>query len=417
MSLVYTGNPANVTTPLARTITNATNATPIVITTSADHLFATFDRVKIEGVGGNTAANGTWAITKLTATTFSLDGSVGNGAYTSGGTATNHALTPQFTIPSDGDVPDAASVNVALQALADRTQALAARLGAPTVYNIIASGTWTAPANATRALVEMCGGGGGGADGATEGVSATNHSNCGGGGGGGAQLVARLLEVTPGGIYDVTVGAAGAANGGAGGDSIFAVSMGAEIMRARGAGGGKPGGFTATNTEKRFAYGGAAVKDNIVGQYGVISIDPVGSFPGRTMNLTRAPQSGGFGTSGVSGGVSYASEEGDGGDSVQGFTGGTRAAGSLPSDSGTYRAGGTGGGGGAGPFGNGGNGGNGGSGNGAGAGSAGQNGVSPSANTGAGGGGGGGAGQGSTVEGAAGLGAAGASGFVRITVF
>ena len=67
------------------TITGATNATPIVIT-SANHKLQTGDRVTIVNVGGNTAANGTWAITFVSSNTFSLDGSVGNGAYTSGGT-------------------------------------------------------------------------------------------------------------------------------------------------------------------------------------------------------------------------------------------------------------------------------------------------------------------------------------------
>lgn len=63
-----------------------TNATPIVVTTSAPHGLSTGASVTITGVGGNTAANGSWAITVTDATHFSLDSSVGNGAYTSGGT-------------------------------------------------------------------------------------------------------------------------------------------------------------------------------------------------------------------------------------------------------------------------------------------------------------------------------------------
>jgi hypothetical protein len=70
-----------------RTITGASNATPIVITTSGNHGYLTGDKVDISDVGGNTAANGNWTVTKLTDTTFSLDTSVGNGAYTSGGKA------------------------------------------------------------------------------------------------------------------------------------------------------------------------------------------------------------------------------------------------------------------------------------------------------------------------------------------
>lgn len=67
------------------TITNASNATPIVIT-SASHGLNTGTRVTISGVNGNTAANGTFTITQIDANTFSLNGSAGNGAYTSGGT-------------------------------------------------------------------------------------------------------------------------------------------------------------------------------------------------------------------------------------------------------------------------------------------------------------------------------------------
>lgn len=67
-------------------VTGATNASPIVIT-AASHGLETGNRVVISSVGGNTAANGTFTITKVNANSFSLDGSTGNGAYTSGGTA------------------------------------------------------------------------------------------------------------------------------------------------------------------------------------------------------------------------------------------------------------------------------------------------------------------------------------------
>jgi len=73
------------------TIINATNASPIVITTSVAHGMETgIHQCYITSVGGNTAANNTaanpnWNITKVNSTQFSLDGSTGNGAYTSGG--------------------------------------------------------------------------------------------------------------------------------------------------------------------------------------------------------------------------------------------------------------------------------------------------------------------------------------------
>lgn len=68
------------------TITDATNATPIVLTSTA-HGRSTGDKFYVVGIGGNTAANGAFTITKVSDNTFSLDDSVGNGTYTSGGVA------------------------------------------------------------------------------------------------------------------------------------------------------------------------------------------------------------------------------------------------------------------------------------------------------------------------------------------
>lgn len=76
-----------VTSATVFNVTGATNASPIVITTSAAHGYSSNNYVEIAGVTGNTAANGLHQITVLTTTTFSLDFSTGNGAYVSGGTA------------------------------------------------------------------------------------------------------------------------------------------------------------------------------------------------------------------------------------------------------------------------------------------------------------------------------------------
>ena len=69
-----------------KAITGASNASPISITCTS-HGYSTGDTVVITGVNGNTNANGTWEITSTGANTFTLDGSAGNAAYTSGGTA------------------------------------------------------------------------------------------------------------------------------------------------------------------------------------------------------------------------------------------------------------------------------------------------------------------------------------------
>jgi hypothetical protein len=65
-------------------VTDASNTTPIVVTSPA-HGLTTGTYVTVSGVLGNAAANGSFTVTRLTASTFELDGSVGGGAYTSGG--------------------------------------------------------------------------------------------------------------------------------------------------------------------------------------------------------------------------------------------------------------------------------------------------------------------------------------------
>lgn len=67
-------------------ITGATNASPIVITSNG-HGLNVGDMVGIAGCVGNTGANGSiWYISASTANTFTLASSVGNGTYSSGGT-------------------------------------------------------------------------------------------------------------------------------------------------------------------------------------------------------------------------------------------------------------------------------------------------------------------------------------------
>jgi hypothetical protein len=69
-----------------KSLSGATNATPISLTCTG-HGYSTGDTVEIASVSGNTNANGTWEITSTGANTFTLNGSAGNAAYTSGGTA------------------------------------------------------------------------------------------------------------------------------------------------------------------------------------------------------------------------------------------------------------------------------------------------------------------------------------------
>lgn len=69
-------------------ITAASNATPIQIT-AANHGYKNGQKTTISGVLGNSAANGTWTVTVVDSNNFTLNGSVGSGAYTSGGVAVN----------------------------------------------------------------------------------------------------------------------------------------------------------------------------------------------------------------------------------------------------------------------------------------------------------------------------------------
>ena len=71
-------------TTVTGNVTGATNATPIVIT-SAAHGLSTGDTVLIDKVVGNKAANGAHVVTVINSNSFSLDASVGNGAYQTGG--------------------------------------------------------------------------------------------------------------------------------------------------------------------------------------------------------------------------------------------------------------------------------------------------------------------------------------------
>ncbi len=68
------------------TITGASNTSPITITAVNATGLYNGEQVTISGILGNTAANATWTIANLASTTFTLTGSTGNGAYTSGGT-------------------------------------------------------------------------------------------------------------------------------------------------------------------------------------------------------------------------------------------------------------------------------------------------------------------------------------------
>ena len=82
------------------------------------------------------------------------------------------------------------------------------------------TGTFTAPVNVSTVEVLLVAGGGGG------GGTDADSINTAGGGGGGGQVVKKLLTVTPGTSYTITIGAGGAgasttSNGSNGSNSSF----------------------------------------------------------------------------------------------------------------------------------------------------------------------------------------------------
>ncbi len=80
---IVIGNPLGT----VKTVTAASNAIPIQLTV-ATHGYTNGALVNVYGVNGNTAANGSWTIMIVDANNFTLNGSSGNGAYTSGGSVT-----------------------------------------------------------------------------------------------------------------------------------------------------------------------------------------------------------------------------------------------------------------------------------------------------------------------------------------
>jgi len=68
-------------------IASSTNASPIVVTTSASHGFSNGENIRVANHTTNTAANGTWVAASVSSTTVALTGSTGNGVGGATGTA------------------------------------------------------------------------------------------------------------------------------------------------------------------------------------------------------------------------------------------------------------------------------------------------------------------------------------------
>jgi hypothetical protein len=87
----WTSGPSYIGSASEIAIQSSTNASPIVITSTA-HGLVTGDTVEISGHTTNTFANGMWEVTKLTDDTYELVGSTGNGV--GGATGTGRNMSP-----------------------------------------------------------------------------------------------------------------------------------------------------------------------------------------------------------------------------------------------------------------------------------------------------------------------------------
>jgi hypothetical protein len=96
--------PSNPSSAQFNVISAATNATPIVLTTSGADINAN-DIASVVEVLGNTNANGVFVCNPASASSITLLGSAGNAAYTSGGLITKrNVLTSQSTFGSTSAV-------------------------------------------------------------------------------------------------------------------------------------------------------------------------------------------------------------------------------------------------------------------------------------------------------------------------
>ncbi len=325
-----------------------------------------------------------------------------------------------YSIPDDGDDVHASSVNVAFEALGDRTEWLREQRSRQTTQTFTTTQTVTVPEGAFAAVYEMCGAGGGGGSGAT-GFGADKRA-AGGGGGGGALRQTGILAATPGDSWEITRGSPGTGGalpsttsgspgnaGSPGGSSkIRNLTSSTDLAIALGGNGGH-GGICCDYDEVAYALGGGPVQNSQVAA-SVVPAAIVTSWPTIDPHRSTVPHEGAYGATSNAFRVNTAGNRSAFGSQAGGINGANSVA-----DDGAFFAGGGGGGGGAGPYGSGASGGDGGAASQSGAGTAGTSAIAASPNTGAGGGGGGGGGGGNGTGGRGGGGSSGGTGGVTIT--
>jgi hypothetical protein len=215
-----------------------------------------------------------------------------------------------------------------------------ATVGANTVLTFTANGTFTPPAGVTAVRYLVVGGGGGGG-----GVTNTNSGGAGGGGAGGFRA-GTGFAVTPGNVYNITVGAGGTGatcgttcNAGTnGGNSIFSTitatggGRGAYVGNNNGADGGSGGGGRLNTGNGGNGAGGEGNDGGDANAGNAAAGGGGASADGSDSNNNGTGGAGGDGTAsditGVS--VTYAGGGGGGGYGNNGGAGGAGGGGSAP---------------------------------------------------------------------------------------
>jgi hypothetical protein len=125
-------------------INNASNTTPILVTTNTAHGLASGQTVFIQNVLGNTAANGFWTVTVTSTSQFTLTNSSGNGAYLAGGSV---VVAQTATFQADVAGPSGTS------GVGQINQAVTSNSGV-SVYNTLAF--FGSPFESNTALAARC---------------------------------------------------------------------------------------------------------------------------------------------------------------------------------------------------------------------------------------------------------------------
>jgi hypothetical protein len=134
------------TAPAPVAIASSTNTSPIEIATTTPHGYTEGDTVQVIG-HDQLAANGDWVIALTGASSFTLTGSVGTGAGGATGQVQDFSVNPLLTLPADGDLRYAASVNVPISGQANVAPWLYKRVGKYATHDVYASDDFLAVGN------------------------------------------------------------------------------------------------------------------------------------------------------------------------------------------------------------------------------------------------------------------------------